>query len=80
MDASTIWWLSYVDEWRDVSRGVVVVRAASFFGAVARARKLGISPGGQVRGWVAPAEHEAELEPYVDRFIPEEEARVLAKL
>ncbi len=72
----SIWWLSYASE-ADGNRGVVIVRAESFFGAVAESRRLGLSPGGEVRGFEVPSE-EARLEPYVGRWLSPNEARELA--
>ena len=37
-------------------RGCTVVEADSFLAAVARARRLGISPGGEVAGVIVPEE------------------------
>lgn len=50
----SLWWLSYAGE--EGSRGVVVVEGEDFFSAVERSKVLGLSPGGQVRGFVVPAE------------------------
>jgi hypothetical protein len=75
----TIWWLSYVDEAKDVSRGVAIVRAGSFLEAVARARQLGISPGGQVNGIATPSGKEAVLEAYEGKLLSPDEARALVE-
>lgn len=74
----SLWWLSYVDEERDVSRGVVVVRADSFLGAVAQARRLELSPGGQVKGFEVPLAEEPALLPYEGSWISTNDARALA--
>lgn len=72
-----LWWLSYAGE--DVSHGVVVVRAGSFLDAVAKASRLGLSPGGQVRGFEAPQEQEPALARYEGQWLAPDEARELAK-
>lgn len=74
----SLWWLSYADEQTDESRGVAVVRADSFLGAAAEARRLGISPGGQVQGFEAPLEEEVALRPYEGKLLSPEEAQRVA--
>ena len=70
-----LWWLSYADA--NASRGIVIARGASFLDAVRRARELGVSPGGQVRGWVIPSSELARLECFEGRRLTEPEARAL---
>ncbi len=48
-------WLSYADDKR--SRGVILLEAQSFLEAASEARRLGISPGGQVSGFPVEGEH-----------------------
>ena len=74
----SLWWLSYVDEERNVSRGVVIVRAGSFLDAVAQARRLELSPGGQVKGFEVPVAEEAAFLPYEGAWISTNDARKLA--
>lgn len=74
-----LWWLSYVDETVDESRGVAIVRAQTFFEAVAKARRLGISPGGQLKGFEAPTAYESVLGPFENRHLSAVEARALAE-
>lgn len=74
-----LWWLSFVDEEQDESRGVAIVRAGSFLGAVARSRELGINPGGQLKGFEAPVEYESVLAPFEDKHLTAAEARELAE-
>jgi hypothetical protein len=67
-------WLSYADE--DGFRGVVITRAEDFLMACTRANFLGVSPGGQVRGFDLPPEAEEEIVAAdLDRCLNEEEAR-----
>lgn len=73
----SLWWLSYAAS-DTVSNGVCVVEARSFFRACQRARELGISPGGQVRGFAAPRSEEAALRPYLNQHLSPEQARKLA--
>ena len=69
------WWLYYADYADDGGlRGVCIVRNASFLGAALEARRLGISPGGQVQGWPVPPEFEAELAPHLGKHLTEEQA------
>lgn len=71
-----IWWLSYASD-EDVCRGVVIVEGDSFLDAVAAARRQNLSPGGGVRGSLVPAEARVIVEPHLNRFFTEEEARGL---
>lgn len=73
-----LWWLSYVGEEQGESRGVVIVRANGFLPAAARARTLGISPGGQVKGFEAPPDYESVLAPFEGKHLTPDEARQLA--
>jgi hypothetical protein len=66
------WWLSYADI--RGPRGVCIVRETSFLAAVAEARRLGISPGGQCRGHAAPPKFEAELESHLGKYLTNEQA------
>ena len=74
-----LWWLSYADEKTDQSLGVVIVRAPSFPRAAVRANELGVSPGGQLKGFEAPLDYESVLEPFMDRLLTPVEARELAE-
>ena len=54
------WWLSYADA--DGFRGACIVTGPDFLGACSTAKKLELSPGGQVRGVEIPA----ELAPHIE--------------
>ena len=47
-----LWWLSYAGE--EASRGVVVVAGKDFLHACGRSKTLGLSPGGEVKGFEVP--------------------------
>lgn len=68
-----LWWLSYAGE--EGSRGVVIVRGASFFDAAKRSREMKLSPGGEVVGFVVPVEEEAALSTHENTFLTPEQAR-----
>lgn len=73
-----LWWLSYADEQLDQSKGVAIVRARSFKKAGEKARELGISPGGQLKGFEAPPEYDSVLGPFENKHLSEAEALELA--
>ncbi len=47
-----LWWLSYAGQ--EGSRGVVLVSARDFLHACERSKILGLSPGGEVKGFEVP--------------------------
>lgn len=62
-----LWWLSYAGE--EGSRGVALVEGASFLHACERSNELGISPGGEVKGFLVPAEGwRARCLPFQDKL------------
>jgi hypothetical protein len=72
---ATLWWLSYADE-KVGFLGVVITRADSFLEACLASKRLGVSPGGQVRGFPLPGEAESEIKPEdFDRLLNEEELK-----
>lgn len=75
MSSTTHWWLSFADD--DCCRGVVIVRADSFLLAVKEVHTLGISPGGQVAGFLVPDVCDELMEEHSDRLLTKEEAKAL---
>lgn len=62
--ADLVWWLSYATK-DDGFKGVVITMAPTFIEACAKARYLGLSPGGQVRGYSTTLD---EAQDEIDRF------------
>lgn len=49
-----VWWLSFGDGSRPRGKqalGVVIVKAGGFGAAIDESSRLGVNPGGEVRGW-----------------------------
>lgn len=71
--AQKLWWLSYADD--EGFRGVVITYAVDFLAACMKAKILGVSPGGQVRGFELPPEAEEEVAARdIDRCLSQKEA------
>ena len=76
---SQLWWLSYAGE--EGSRGVVLCEGESFLHACQRSHQLGLSPGGEVKGFLVPeGEWSIRCAPFVDKLSTREklEASMLA--
>jgi hypothetical protein len=69
-----LWWLSYAND--EGFRGVVITYSSDFLTACMRSRMLGVSPGGQVRGFELPPEAESEIAAQdLDRCLNQEETK-----
>lgn len=53
------WWISFADE--KGFRGVIITEAVGFMTALQKTHRLGISPGGQVRGIPVPADADVKF-------------------
>jgi hypothetical protein len=72
-----LWWLSYAND--EGFRGVVITYASDFLSACMKSKMLGVSPGGQVRGFELPPEAESEIAAQdLDRCLNQEEAKKYA--
>jgi hypothetical protein len=78
--SETLWWLSFANPGEPL--GVAIVRAADVVAAIRVAHALGINPGGEVFGLRIVADKRERLsfslDPYMDRLMPDAEARQLA--
>jgi hypothetical protein len=78
LNAEGLWWLSYADD--EGARGVVLTRAPSFLAACVKARRMGLSPGGQVAGGEVVNERAlVAFAPHIDRLLTPHEARALTE-
>lgn len=69
---SQLWWLSYAGE--EGSRGVVLCEGESFLHACQRSHQLGLSPGGEVKGFLVPeGGWRSRCAPFVDKLSTREE-------
>jgi len=66
------WWLSFVDPEDGKLLGVVIVRGESFDDALTRSGRLGINPGGGVRGTKLPKGAEPDKQ-FLNRLLSAEE-------
>ena len=66
------WWLSFVDPEDGKLLGVVIVWGESFDGALTRCGRLGINPGGGVRGTKIPKGAEPDKQ-FFNRLLSAEE-------
>lgn len=63
MDDTVLWWLSFADSSRPKGEqflGVVIVRGFDMMQAVLVASRLGLNPGGGIRGFQIPEDYAAE--------------------
>jgi len=66
------WWLSFVDPEDGKLLGVVIVWGESFDGALTTCGRLGVNPGGGVRGTKLPKGAEPDKQ-FLNRFLSAEE-------
>lgn len=69
-----LWWLSFADE---QFLGAAIVEAAGFPEALGVVNRLGINPGGDVRGFQLPSDAPGVADEWMNRLLTLEDLRNL---
>lgn len=73
------WWLSFANPGPKGFLGVVIIKAPTFEKAIEKAWRLGINPGGQVKGLIVRLTQE-QLREWGERLLTRSEGTLLGRI